>query len=133
MQFAELQIIFSGAAAKLLLNMLHARSEDHFDMVIRQRIVHLLSVAATAHQMALFEHAQLMRDRRLAHLQRGRNIPDTALVVEQAMQYADPRGIRKDLEQIGKVVDQFFVVHFCTPSFEQLFMCLLYHVNKLCQ
>ena len=86
--------------------------DDGADMVIRKGIENGFPFSAAFYQFVLLQDAELMRDRSLAHFQRCRNVADAALLVRQAEQDANARGIREDLEQVCKIVDQFFIIHF---------------------
>ena len=83
-------------------------------MIIRQAVHDLFAVAAEAHEARLLEDAQLVRHRTL----RGSHfVGDGAhrlSLLHEGIENLDTRGVGKDLEQVGQVVEQFLVGHLRT-------------------
>ena len=72
-------------------------------MVVVERVPCFLAFLAEFHEARGAQHAKLMRDGGLSHLERFGNVADTHLFLcrEQGKDL-DPRAVAEDLEEIGK-------------------------------
>lgn len=85
--------------------MLQADVEQRKDMSIGQRIVYSLAFPAELDQPGIAQDAQLMGYGRPAHAEFIGNIPDTDFLIHEDAQYAQPRRIAENLEDIGQRLD----------------------------
>ena len=78
-------------------------------MRVRKRIERLLAVAAALDELRRLEHAKLVRDRGLVHIQRLRNVAHAHLATLQQRQDLDAREVAEKLEQIRQIVERLVV------------------------
>ncbi len=82
--------------------------EQGEDMSIGQGIIDGLAVAAELDEPGIAQDAQLVGNRRLAHAEIFRNVPDADLPFHQEAQDTQPCRIAQDLKDICQRLDIFF-------------------------
>lgn len=87
--------------------MFHGELKNGLDMVVRQRINHVFSVAPRADEVTLPEDAKLMRNGGLRHIQDVRQVADAHFMGIERRENADARTVAEDLEEVGEIVIAF--------------------------
>ena len=88
-------------------DVLHPHIQDHFHVLIVQRVVDCLAVPARLDKSGSLERAELMGDRTLRHIKFPGDLVDAAFLLRKRAQDADPGPVLEYLVQVTE-----FSVHF---------------------